>query len=129
MLVCCCGFSPVFQGLCNHVCKENNLDISFYKSLEDILADKKNCISENSNFKQPDLLLFDVESTGENSDSKIITTLRTAFPNAFVVPAVDSRFVDFTKQALLRGAAGFLEKPCTKDSILQIIQITLFSRN
>ena len=129
MLVSCCGFSPVFQGLCNHICKENNLEVSFYKSVEDIISAKENSVLDKANFKEPDLLLFDIDSSDDTPDAKIVTSLRTSFPKAFVVPSVDSRFVDFTKQALLRGAAGFLEKPCTKDSILQIIQITLFSRN
>ena len=55
--------------------------------------------------------------------ASVLNEVKTRFPGIYIVPVTDSIGKDKLEWAIRRGAADFIEKPCSPDDVENILDI------
>lgn len=108
-----CGFSLALSDLFERLGQKRNVKIHFFKNLEQFL--KSEGISGR-------ILFYDV-SSDTSEKASVLNEVKTRFPGIYIVPVTDSIGKDKLEWAIRRGAADFIEKPCSPDDVENILDI------
>lgn len=108
-----CGISPALSEFFEHLEKKRNIRVCFFKDFEHLI---------NSREISGKVLFYDVLSDN-SARASVLNKVKTRFPGIKIVPISDSLGRDKVEWAIRRGAVDFLEKPCSRDEIENILDL------